>query len=155
MKILIQGLGEVPATVEFALEKEKPDVTHIICSEFQMKNVASSGGYIEPSQVVVERAAQKSNTKVMWQKCDIFDIRSVGEAISRVLKEIKPGDEIIINYTGGAASVRLLLGASAVVLSRFMPVRIIYALRYKGGVEIFKDQTEELKKIFKQLYEFF
>jgi hypothetical protein len=34
VKVLIQGLGEVPATIEFALEKEKSDVTHIICSEY-------------------------------------------------------------------------------------------------------------------------
>ncbi|MDI6643173.1 MAG: hypothetical protein QMD95_03885 [Candidatus Hodarchaeaceae archaeon] len=155
MKVLIQGLGEVPATIEYALEKERPDLTHIICSEFQMKNVASAGGYTEPSQVVVERAARKYNTKVIWQTCDIFDIRSVGEAISRVFREIKPDDEIVINYTGGAASVKLLLGASAVVLSRMLPIRIVYALRYKGGIEVYKDQTDELKAIFKQLYEFF
>ena len=36
-----------------------------------------------------------------------------------------------------------------------MLIRIVYALRYKGGTEVFKDQTEELKAIFKQLYEFF
>ena len=53
-----------------------------------MKNVASGGGYTEPSQVVVERAAQKSNTKVVWQTCDIFDVRSVGEAISRAFREV-------------------------------------------------------------------
>ncbi|MEW5995632.1 MAG: hypothetical protein AB1476_04560 [Candidatus Hadarchaeota archaeon] len=155
MKVLIQGLGEVPATIEFALETEKPDVTHIICSEYQMKNISSGGGYTEPSQVVVENAAKKSNTKIVWETCDIFDVRSVGDAVARVFGQIKTGDEVIINYTGGAASVKLLLGASAVVLSRIMPIRIIYALRYKGGTEVFKDQTEDLKAIFKQLYEFF
>jgi len=155
LKVLIQGLGEVPATIEFALEKEKPDATYIICSDYQKKNVASAGGYTEPSGVVVEKKAKETNTKVIWQICDIFDVRSVGEAVANVFKEIKPEDEVIINYTGGAASVKLLLGASAVVLSRIMPIRIIYALRYKGGTEVYKDQTEELKQIFKQLYEFF
>jgi hypothetical protein len=155
LKILIQGLGEVPATIEFALEKERPDVTYIICSDYQKKNVATAGGYTEPSDMVIEKKAAETNTKVIWQLCDIFDVRSVGEAIGKVFKEIKPEDEVIINYTGGAASVKLLLGASAVVLSRIMPIRIIYALRYKGGVEVYKDQTEELKQIFKQLYEFF
>ncbi|MCS7131436.1 MAG: hypothetical protein NZ934_01740, partial [Hadesarchaea archaeon] len=61
----------------------------------------------------------------------------------------------IINYTGGAAIVKLLLGATAVVLSRFLPIRIIYALRLSDGREIFRDQTEELGEIFRQLYEFF
>lgn len=155
MKVLIQGLGEVPATVEFALEREKPDVAYIICTEFQMKNIATAGGYTESSQVVIENAARKSGTKVVWQTCDIFDLRSVGGAISKIFSQIKPTDEVIINYTGGAASVKLLLGASAVVLSKMIPLKIIYALRYKGGTEVYKDQTEELREIFKQLYEFF
>ena len=64
MKVLIQGLGEVPATIEFALEKEKPDVTYIICSDYQKKNVASAGGYTEPSSIVVEKKAKETNTKV-------------------------------------------------------------------------------------------
>jgi hypothetical protein len=155
MKVLIQGLGEVPATVEFALEKERPDITYILCNEYIRNNIASSGEYSEPSKTVVERAAQRINTKLVWQLCDVFDVKSVGGAVADVFKQIKPGDEVVINYTGGAASVKLLLGASAVVLSRIIPIRIIYALRYKDGTEIFKDQTEELKAIFKQLYEFF
>lgn len=153
--MLIQGLGEVPATVEYALEKERPDVTYIICNEYIQNNVPSAGGYTEPNKVVVERAAQQTHTRLVWQLCDIFDIKSVGDAIAKVFREIKPTDEVIINYTGGAASVKLLLGASAVVLSRIMPVRIIYSLRYPDGTKVFKDQTDELKEIFKRLYEFF
>lgn len=155
MKVLIQGLGEVPATVEFALEKENPDVTYVLCNEYLMNHVPSSGEYHEPSKAILERAAQKTNTKLVWQLCDIFDVKSVGDAVAKVFKEIKPTDEVIINYTGGAASVKLLLGASAVVLSRILPIRIIYSLRYKDGTEVFKDQTDDLKSIFKQLYEFF
>lgn len=155
VKILIQSLGEVPATIEFAIEKEKPDVTHIICSEDLMKNIPSIAGYTESSQIVIERAAKKCGTKVVWEKCDIFDMRSVGDAIGKVVKEINPKDDVVINYTGGAASVKLLLGASAMALSKHVPIRIIYALRYKGGTEVFKDQTAELKTIFKQLYKFF
>ncbi len=155
MKVLIQGLGEVPATVEFALEKEKPDITYILCNEYIMNNISSTGEYKDPSKVVVERAAQRTNTKVVWRVCDIFDVKSVGDAVAKIFSEIKPTDEVIINYTGGAASVKLLLGASAVVLSRIIPIRIIYSLRYKDGTEIFKDQTDDLKAIFKQLYEFF
>jgi hypothetical protein len=155
LKVLIQGLGEIPATIEYALEKEKPDVTYVICNEYIMNHTPSSEEYTEPNRVVVERAAKQTNTKLVWQLCDIFDIKSVGDAIAKVFREIKPTDEVIINYTGGAASVKLLLGASAVVLSRIMPVRIIYSLKYKDGTKIFKDQTEDLKTIFKQLYEFF
>ncbi len=155
MKVLIQGLGEVPTTIEFALEKERPDVTHILCSEYQMQIVASHAGYNETNEAVIKKAAEKTNTKVLFQKCDIFDPKSVGEAIAGVIKQLKPEDEIVINYTGGGASVKLLLGATAVVLSRLMPIRIIYALRYKGGIERYADQTKELKEIFKNLYEFF
>lgn len=155
MKILLQGLGEVPATIEFALEKTKPDVTYIVCSEYQKKAVASGAGYTHSNEAVIEKVAKKVGAKVVFQVCDIFDPRSVGDAIGKILREVKPKDEVIINYTGGAASVKLLLGASAVVLSRFLPIKIVYALRYKGGIEVFKDQTKELKEIFTQLYEFF
>ena len=155
MKVLIQGLGEIPATVIFALEKEKPDVTYILCSKYQMELVASPFGYTEKNEDVVKKAAKKTNTKVVFQKCNVFEPKSVGEAIGEIIKHIKPDDDVVINYTGGAASVKLLLGASAVVLSRFLPIRIVYALKYKGGLEKYVDQTKELKEIFKNLYEFF
>jgi glyceraldehyde-3-phosphate dehydrogenase/erythrose-4-phosphate dehydrogenase len=155
MKVLIQGLGEIPATVIFAIEKEKPDITYILCSKYQMELVASPFGYTTKNEDVVEKAAKKTNTKVVFQKCNVFEPKSVGGAISEIIKHIKPGDDIVINYTGGAASVKLLLGASAVVLSRFLPIRIIYALKYKAGLEKYVDQTEELNEIFRNLYEFF
>lgn len=155
MKILIQGLGEVPIPVELALKKEKPDVTYILCSKYQMKNVAKSAGYKKPSSAVIEGTAKKTGTKVVFQLCDIFSPQSVSDAIGQVIKQVKPNDEVVINYTGGAASVKLLLGATAVVLSRFLPIRIIYTLRLDDGREVVRDQTEELQEIFKQLYEFF
>jgi len=155
MKVLIQGLGEVPTTIEFALEKEKPDLTYILCSEYQMQIVASHAGYSETNEAAIKKAAEKTNTKVLFQKCDVFNPKSVGDAIAGIIKQLNPADEIVINYTGGAASVKLLLGATAVVMSRFLPIRIIYALRYKGGIEKYEDQTEQLKEIFKNLYEFF
>jgi homoserine dehydrogenase len=156
MKIAIQGLGEVPATIEFLLEREKPEVTYILCSDYQMNHVASSAGYEKSNKDVIESAAKKTKTKVIFQKCDVFDPRSIGEAFGKIIKEIKPEDEIIINYTGGSAAVKMLLGAAAVVLSKFMPrTRIVYALRYKGGIEKYVDHTDELREIFKQLYELF
>jgi hypothetical protein len=150
MKVLIQGLGEVPATVEFAIEKEKPDVTYIFCSQFQMRSTATSCGYKRPSKDVIERTAKRFKTKVVWRPCDIFDVKSIGEALTKTFKEIKPTDEVLVNYTGGAASVKLLLGVSAILLSRKIPIKIIYALRYKAGTEIYINQTDDLKEIFKR-----
>lgn len=53
MKVLVQGLGEVPATIELALEKERPDVTYVVCSEYQLKKIASAAGYTEPNESVI------------------------------------------------------------------------------------------------------
>ncbi len=155
MKVLIQSLGEVPATIELALEKEKPDVTYIICSDYQMKNVASSAGYKKSNEEVIKNAAEKTGTKVVFQVCDTLEPKSISKAIGEVIKQIKPEDQVTINYTGGSAGVKLLLGATAVVLSRILPIRIIYSVRYKKGIEVFKVQTDELREIFKQLYDFF
>lgn len=155
MKILIQSLGEVPATIELALEKEKPDITYVISSDYQLKEVASKHGYKKSNEEVIKNAAKKAGTKVVFQICDTLEPKSISEAIGKVIKQIKPDDDVTINYTGGTAGVKLLLGATAVVLSKILPLRIIYSVRYKGGIEIFKDQTEELRNIFKQLYDFF
>ena len=155
MKVLIQSLGEVPATIELALEKEKPDVTYIICSDYQMKNVASSAGYKKSNEGVIKKTAEKTGTKVVFQVCDTLELKSISKAIGEVIKQIKPEDQVTINYTGGSAGVKLLLGATAVVLSRILPIRIIYSVRYKKGIEVFKVQTDELREIFKQLYDFF
>jgi len=151
VKVLIQGLGEVPATIEFALERERPDVTYIVCSDYQLNNIASDAGYTEPNQAIIEAAAVKTNTKVVWEVCDIFDVNSVGESITRVFNHINPGDEVVVNYTGGAASVKLLLGISAAVMPRTPPIRMIYAIKYPGGIEVFADQTEAIKNIFQRL----
>ena len=155
MKVLIQSLGEVPATIELALEKEKPDITYIICSDYQMKNVASSAGYKKSNEEVIKNAAEKTGTKVIFQICDTLEPKSISKAIGDVIKQIKPEDQVTINYTGGSAGVKLLLGATAVVLSRILPIRIIYSVRYRKGIEVFKVQTDELREIFKQLYDFF
>jgi len=155
VKVLIQSLGEVPATIELALEREKPDITYIISSDFQLKKVASAAKYKSSNEAVIKKAAKKTGTKVVFQTCDTLEPKSISEAIGKVIKQVKPEDEVVINYTGGTAGVKLLLGATAVILSKILPIRIIYAVRYKKGIEVFKDQTEELRDIFKQLYEFF
>lgn len=145
----------MPATIELALEKEKPDITYIICSDFQLKKVASAAKYKRSNESVIKKAAKKSGAKVVFQKCNTLEPKSIGEAIGKVIKQIKPEDEVTINYTGGTAGVKLLLGATAVALSRILPIRVIYAVKYKKGIEVFKDQTKELREIFKQIYEFF
>ncbi len=151
MKVLIQGLGEVPATVEYAIEKEKADVSYILCSKYQMNNIASSAGYKQPSQVVIESVAKKVGTKIVWKICDIFDVKSIENAIAEIFKKVKPKDEVVVNYTGGAASVKLLMGLGAMLVQTKSQVRLVYALRYKAGTEVYLDQTEDLKDIFKRL----
>jgi hypothetical protein len=155
LKVLIQSLGEVPATIEFALEEERPDITYVICSDYQLKNIAKVANYKISNEAAIKEAAKKTGTKVVFKLCNTLEPKSISKAISEVIEQIKPGDHVTINYTGGTAGVKLLLGATAVVLSRILPIRIIYSVKYKGGIEIFKDQTEELREIFQQLYNFF
>jgi hypothetical protein len=155
LKVLIQSLGEVPATIEFALEEERPDITYVICSDYQLKNIAKVANYKISNEAVIKEAAKKTGTKVVFKLCNTLEPKSISKAISEVIEQIKPGDHVTINYTGGTAGVKLLLGATAVVLSKILPIRIIYSVKYKGGIEIFKDQTEELREIFQQLYNFF
>lgn len=45
MRIASQGLGEVPTTILPVLEKEKPEISHILCSEYQLNHVAKEAGY--------------------------------------------------------------------------------------------------------------
>ena len=59
MKVLIQSLGEVPATIELALEKEKPDITYIISSDYQLKDIASKHGYKKSNEEVIKSAAKR------------------------------------------------------------------------------------------------
>lgn len=154
MKVLIQGLGEVPATIELALEEEKPDTTHIICSEYQASYVARKAGYKRSNKTVIEKAAKKANAKLVFHICDTFDPKSVSETFGEIVAEIGAGDNIVINYTGGTALVRLLLGAMGIYLSGAFPAKVVYSVRYRKGIKKFADQTEELKGIFKQLQNF-
>jgi hypothetical protein len=149
MKVAIQGLGEVPATIELVLEREKPDVTYILTSDFQLKYIASHAGYKEANEAVITEAGKRTGTKVVFKECDCFDPKSVTDAIAKVLQEIEiERDEIIINYTGGTAVVRLLLGSTGFMLSGFANVRLVYAIRYPKGPKITSDQTEVIKEVF-------
>ncbi len=148
-KVAIQGLGEVPTTIEIVLKKEKPDVTYIVTSDYQLKLVAPHAGYNVSNKEVVERAAKKVKAKVKFKKCDPFDPESVTEAIRQILEEIDPKkDEVIVNYTGGSSLVRLLLGATGVVLPTVMKAKVLYAIKYPEGTEITADHTGVLREIF-------
>lgn len=146
MKVLIQGLGEAPATIELALKKVKPDVTYILCSDYQLAYVHK--GYSKPNREVVQEAARKANAKVIFRRCNIFDPESINNTIRGILKGINPyGDEVTINYAGGSAPVRLFLGVLGVGLSRICPkTRVLYAIHYPKDVKITANQTEKLQE---------
>jgi hypothetical protein len=152
MKIAIQGLGEVPTTVLLVLQREKPEVTHIICSDYQLKFVAMLGGYDKPNEEVVKEAAEKLGVKVIFHKCDVLNPLAIEKQLKKILDKIDPrNDELIINYTGGPAPVKLLLGAMGVKLSSTMNARVIYAIKYPEGIEFVKDHTDILNDVFQRL----
>jgi hypothetical protein len=149
MKVAIQGLGEIPKTIELVLKKEKPDVTYIICSDYQLKHVASDVGYKKPNKEIIEDVAKKTKTEVKFQKCDVFRPKSVSKAIRQVLGQIdQDNDKVIVNYTGGSALVRVLLGATGVVLSSIMDARLVYAIKYPKGLSVQENHTKMLRDIF-------
>lgn len=149
MKVLIQGLGEVPATIELALEEEKPDVTYILCSDYQLNYVAHSANYIKPNRQVVTEAARKVGAKLVLKKCDVFDPESISDAIHSIMKKIDPSkDEVVVNYSGGSAPVRLFLGVLGIHLTTFAPkTRVLYAISYPKGIKIATNQTEKLQRL--------
>jgi hypothetical protein len=152
MKIAIQGLGEIPTTVLLVLEQEKPDVSHVICSDYQLSYVASSAGFDKPNEVVIKEAASKLGAKVVFHICDVFDPSAVGDVLGDILSKLDPKkDNLVINYTGGTAVVRLLLGTMGVVISSVMKAKVIYAVKYPKGIELAKDHTTVLRDIFERL----
>ncbi len=148
MKVLIQGLGQVPATIEHALKKEKPKITHVICSDYQLNHIARTSGYSKPNKKVIEEAARKVGAKVVFRRCNVFDPASINKALREVLEEIDPyEDEVVINYAGGSAPVRLFLGVLGVELAKVTTkTKILYAIRYPKGVKIAANQTEKLQE---------
>jgi hypothetical protein len=148
MKVAIQGLGEVPATVELVLKREKPDLTYIVCSDFQLKHIAAQAGYNKTNERVLKDVAKKMGTKVIFCKCDVFNPKFVSKIIRQILQKIDiKKDEIIVNYTGGSSVVRLLLGTIGIMLAGFARVKLIYAIQYPKGIKIETNQTEVLKEV--------
>jgi hypothetical protein len=148
MKVAIQGLGEVPTTVLLVLRREKPDVTHVICSDYQLKFVAKRAGFEQTNEEVIKKAAKNFRTRVVFHRCDVFDPSTVGNILWNILDKLDPQkDEVIINYTGGSAVVRLLLGTLGMMVSAIMNVKIVYAVKYRKGIEISRDHTKALSEI--------
>jgi hypothetical protein len=148
MKVAIQGLGEVPTSVLLVLKRERPEITYVICSDYQLKYVAKRAGFDKSNEEVIKEAATKAKTKVIFRRCDVFDPSSVGKVLGDILDQLDPyKDEVVINYTGGTAVVRLLLGTLGMIISTTMNVKIIYAIKYRRGVEIAKDHTRVLRDI--------
>lgn len=81
MKVAIQGLGQAPATIESLLRKEKPDVTYIVCSDYQLDYVAKEVGYKKPNKDVITDVAKETGTRVIFQKCNVFDPAAVAETV--------------------------------------------------------------------------
>ena len=151
MKVAIQGLGQAPATIESLLRKEKPDVTYIVCSDYQLDYVAKEAGYTKPNKDVITDVAKETKTRVIFRKCDVFDPAAVAETVADILREVKGEDEVIVNYTGGSAVVKLMLGVLGVALSSLVGSRVVYMVRYPSGFEVTADHTEVLRDIFKKL----
>ncbi len=150
MKVAIQGLGDVPASVEFVLEKERPDITYILCSDNQLRHTAFAAGYTKSNEEVIKKAAKRSRTKVVYERCNIFDPKSIMEAVRGVMGQIKRGDTIIVNYASGSAAMRLILGLAGVSLLAQRPAKVIYAIKYRDGLAFTADHTKALKEIFEE-----
>jgi len=141
----------VPATIESLLRKEKPDVTYIVCSDYQLDYVAKEAGYTKPNKDVIADVAKETKTRVIIRKCDVFDPAGVAETVGNILREVKEKDEVIVNYTGGSAVVKLMLGVLGVALSSLVGSKVVYVVKYPSGFEVTADHTEVLKDIFKKL----
>ncbi len=154
MKVAIQGLGENPVSIELVLKKERPDVTYIICSNDLLKHVAFNAGYTRPNEEFIKTVAKRTNTRVVFEKCDIFSPESVTNAIRRVMGRVRDEDVVVINYTSGTAVMRLLLGLLGVFTSMKRPTKILYAVKYRDGIGFTADHTKALKGIFEEFAKF-
>lgn len=153
MKIGIFALGLHPKPLELLMEKRKFDICHIIASKDGLSYVAKEHGYTIPNSQVLKKAASRGKTKIKIYECDPFDPESISDAIGQIIEQIKMEDEVAINYSSGTQVMSLILGSVAIVLSRIMPVRILYSTRPVSGKEQILDHTKALKDLFSRLYE--
>ncbi len=152
-KVAILTLGFHPRPLEHVMHEKKPDVCYVVTSENGLKHVAEEHGYNETNLVVLTAAAKKSKCKLQIFKCDAFDPESIGDSIGKVLEQLKPDDQVMINYSGGTQAMSLVLGSVAIVLSRIMEIQILYSTRSPGGKEKLLDHSKKLSELFHKLYE--
>jgi hypothetical protein len=153
MKVAILTLGFHPRPLEHILLTQKPNECHLIASDEGLRHIASDHGYTKRNSVVLKSAAKRVRCRLKIYRCDPFDPESIGDALSRIIKKIDLDDDVMINYSGGTQAMSLVLGSVAIILSRMMPVKVLYSTRAPGGKEKIYDHTKVLKKIFKKLYE--
>lgn len=146
-------LGLHPRPIEHIIEEKRPDVCYLVASEDGLKYTAREQGYEKPNLNVIRTAARKARCKLSIHYCDPFDPESIGDALGAVLERIKPEDEVIINYSGGTQVMSLVLGSVAIVLSRIMPIQILYSTARPGKREKILDHSRELRELFHRLYE--
>ncbi|MDI6884599.1 MAG: hypothetical protein QMD00_05710 [Hadesarchaea archaeon] len=154
MKIAILTLGLHPRPLERIMLTQRPKECHVVASEEGLRYTAKEHGYTKPNSTVLREAARRARTKLRVYKCDPFEPKSIGDALGKILERIKIDDEVTINYSGGTQAMSLVLGSVAIVLTRIMPVRVLYSTRFPGGKEKIYDHTQALKELFRRLYEF-
>lgn len=153
MKIAILTLGFHPRPVEHIMSTQHLDECHVVASGEGLRYVASEHGYTKPNSAVLKEAARRARCKLLLYRCDPFDPESVGHALSKILVQIKIDDEVTINYSGGTQAMSLVLGSVALVLTRIMPVRVLYSVRTSKGKEKIFDHTQALRDLFRKLYD--
>jgi len=153
MRVAILTLGFHPRPLEHIILTKKPQVCYIVTSSEGLKYTASEHGYKKPNSVVLQDAARKARCKINILRCDPFDPESIGDAIGQIMEKIKGTDEVTINYSGGTQAMSLVLGSVAIILSRVMPIKVLYSTKTPGGQEKILDHTESLKELFRRLYE--
>ncbi len=152
-KISIMALGLQPRPVVHFVATQKPQECHLIASAEGLRYVAREQGYTKDNLAVVKEAGRQAKSKLFIYECDAFDPESIGDAVSKILERVKIDDEVDINYSGGTQAMSLVLGSVAVVLSRIMPVKVLYSTRTPNGKEKLLDHTKVVKELFRRLYE--
>lgn len=153
MKVAILTLGFHPRPVEHIMLTQRPKECHVVASEDGLSYIASEHGYTKPNSTVLKETARRARCKLNLYRCDPFDPESIGDALSRILEKIKSDDEVTINYSGGTQAMSLVLGSVAILLTRIMPVRVLYSTRTAGGKEKILDHTQALRDLLRKLYE--
>jgi len=147
MKVLIQGLGEVPIPITLSLRKLKPDIAYILCSEYQLNYVHPK--FEKPNRDVIAEAARKLRINLVFKRCNVFNPKSIRDCLVDILKCHNVfEDELMFNYTSGSAPVRLFLGVLGVQLSHYTKKsHVYYTIHYnKEKVKIVKDHGGPLRE---------